>query len=233
MRTRTVIFFIVGVLLCGSASAQFLGQMSPASIADAGTGKLGGYFVAAEDAFAVVGSVRYGFSEYVEGRFRFGFIDEDRPESDLHVILGIDTKYLLWKYGKVQQSYAESTAATPAGGNSYAPFDMSLGAGIEYAKLEYSSVLGIGGSVIGSLPYKFERSMVLEPYARLNLRYERIDIDDVVTPLGTIKGGSESDLEIGLNLGALFSVTRYVDFTAEFQIDDQMAFLLGIDIVAF
>jgi hypothetical protein len=215
--------------MAGSASAQFLGQMSPASILDYGTGRVGAYYIGAENADAVIGSVRYGLSSVTEGRFRFGFIDQDGRNTDPHVILGLDGKYLLWDYK------GSSSTTGDAGSSGYKnPFDLSLGGGIEYAKLNNSSIMGLGLSVIGSMPFRFSNNSVIEPYARFNIRYQRLDIDDFYDPLGNkIEGGDDSDFEIGLNIGALFSVTQLVDFTAEFQLDDENAFMLGIDIAAF
>jgi hypothetical protein len=201
-------------------SAQFLGQMSPASVLDQGTGKLGGYFFTADDAFGVVASGRYGFSKYTEGRARLGFIDQDGSNTDPHIIFGIDAKYLLWEYIKKKPVDSSSTAA-----EYYNPFDLSLGFGLEYAKLESYTVFGLGGSVIGSFPFHFKNNTSIEPYARLNLRYQLNSYN--------ISDASESNFEIGLNLGALFSVTPLVDITAEFQLDDQNAFFAGVDFAAF
>jgi len=217
-RTKFVILTIV-LLLTGNASAQFLGQMSPATIMNESTGKAGGYFILAEDAAAVVGSARYGFNKYTEARFRMGFIDPDAKGADAGIILGIDAKYLLWEY--VTSSGMNSTGYRQSYNN---PFDMSLGGSVEYANMDYGGILGIGVSVIGSLPFRFENGSIIEPYARLQVRYEYLQLD---------RADDDTDIEIGLNMGAVFSVTPLVDFTAEFQLDDQMAFMLGIDIVAF
>lgn len=224
---RTVLFFAAIVLMtAATASAQFLGQMSPASVLPTNAGKVGGYIVSAEDAFAVVGSFRYGFSPYTEGRFRLGFIDQEGPDTDPHAILGVDAKYLLWKF-------SEGTSGDMSGGYNN-PIDLSLGAGMEYAALEGGNVLGLGGSVIASRPFVFRNGSSIEPYSRLNLRYQRNEADDYYDQNGVRHDGrSDSDFEIGLNLGALFSVTPLVDITAEFQLDDQNAFMIGIDIAAF
>lgn len=205
MKLHKIIIACVLMTAAASASAQYLGQMSPASIIDNGTGKMGGYAIIAEHATGVVGSLRYGFSEYVEGRARLGFID---PEAgDMGLILGGDFKYLLWKYKEA--------------GN---PFDLSLGGFLEYSGLDAFSLLGVGGSVIGSIPFHLENNHTIEPYARVNLRMQRVSFD---------RGGSDSELKGGVNLGALFSVTQLVDFTAELQIDDEVAFLIGVDFAAF
>jgi len=227
VRILRIVLPVVILLIAGQASAQYLGQMSPASILTTGTGKLGGYFIGAEDANAVVGSVRYGFSDYTEGRFRFGFIDEEGKNTDPHIIIGIDAKYMLWKYGKY-------SAATDSGPSSYSnPFDLSIGGFVEFARMNFEDVLGIGGSVIGSIPYQFRNNSVIEPYARFNLRYQSNESNDYYYLNKKYDGVSSSDFEIGLNIGALFSVTPLVDFTAEFQLDNSLAFMLGIDIAAF
>ncbi|MCP4568170.1 MAG: hypothetical protein GY841_11385 [FCB group bacterium] len=218
MKSWKVFIVTVLILAAGNVSAQFLGQMSSADVVDLNTGKAGGYVVLADGATAVVGSVRYGFSEYIEGRGRFGFIDPDG--GDMSIIFGADFKYQLWGYN--QPDY---------------PFDLALGGFLEYADLSHSSLLGVGGSVIGSLPLAMKNNHSIEPYARFNLRMQRVSVDDftVTTGLGTetVKGGSDSELKLGLNVGAVFSVIDLVDFTAEIQIDDDTAFLLGIDILAF
>jgi hypothetical protein len=208
VRLSWLVTILLVVLMAGTASAQFLGQMSPASVLPANTGKFGGYVILAEHATGVVGSLRYGFSEFLEGRARLGFID---PEGgDLGVIFGGDFKYLLWKYKENQN-----------------PIDLSLGGFLEYADQIHGSLLGLGGSVIGSLPFHLENNRTIEPYARVNLRMQRASFDS------GYGHASHTDLKGGLNVGALFAVTPLVDFTAEIQIDDEWAFLIGVDFVAF
>ncbi len=208
MKLRTIVWTALIILLSGAASAQYLGQMSPASILETNTGKFGGYAILAEHATGVVGSLRYGFSEYLEGRARLGIID---PENgDMGVIFGGDFKYQLWKYKENQN-----------------PIDLSLGGFLEYSSYEGGNLLGLGGSVIGSMPFQLENNRSIEPYARLNLRMQRVSFDSHYGDY------SHTDLKGGLNVGALFSVTPLVDFTAEIQFDDEIAFMVGVDFVAF
>jgi len=226
VRVIKFILTVLVVLTAANASAQYLGQMSPASVLDNGTGKIGGYFIGAEHANAVVGSVRYGFGDYTEGRFRMGFIDQEGANTDPHIILGLDAKYLLWKYTR------SSGDVSGGAGNYNNPFNLSVGGGMEYSKLTGSDLLGLGGFAIASIPYQFKNNSVIEPYARFGLRYQRASVDEFY--IDNVKyGGSSSDFKVGLNLGALFSVTPLVDFTAEFQIDEEVAFMLGIDVAAF
>jgi hypothetical protein len=166
-----------------------------------------------EHAFAVSSYLSFGITDYVEGRLRLGLID---PEGgDMGLIFGGDFKYLLFEH-------ADSA------GN---PFDMSLGGFLEYADLDKSSILGIGGSVIGSKPFLLKGGRTIEPYSRVNLRIQRTSFE-IDSQTGKTKD-SNSELEIGLNIGAVFSVINMVDFTTELQLDEEMAFLIGIDIAAF
>jgi hypothetical protein len=213
------IVIVLGVILlaaAGSASAQFLGQMSPASTLSNGAGKLGGYVVLHEDATAFVGSFRYGFSSDVEGRFRMGLIDFDGPNTSPHIIFGGDFKFRLWKYRENNN-----------------PFDFALGAGLEYSVLDHANILGLGGSAIGSIPIRLSNNSTLEPYAGLNLRYQREGYDDYYINGRLISFNSHSDLKASLNLGTLFAVTQGVDLTAEFQIDNNFAFMVGVDFLIF
>jgi hypothetical protein len=201
------VILTVGLLIsASSASAQYLGQMSPGSTLDPNTGKLGGYAIMHEDATAAVGSVRYGFSDGFEGRLRLGIIDPDGP-ADVQFIFGGDFKYRLWKYKQSNN-----------------PFDFSFCGALEYAGLDYSNVLGLGGGVVGSIPINFRNNTSLEPYVGLHLRYQHTSVEG---------GDGKSDLKAGLNLGAAFAATRYVDFTAELQIESEVAFMIGVDFAAF
>jgi len=201
---------VVLLAFAGGASAQFLGQMSPASTLAPGAGKLGGYVVIHDKATAFVGSLRYGFDPNLEGRLRLGFIDFDGPNTDPHPILGGDLKYHLWRYKENNN-----------------PLDLSLCGGIEYASSNHFNFFGISGGVIGSIPFRLGNNTTIEPYSRLNLRYQHYSVD---TDYG---GGSASDLKVDLNLGAAFALTRYVDVTAEIQINDYFALYMGVDFFTF
>jgi hypothetical protein len=216
MRTSGMILGVVFLALGSAASAQFLGQMSPASTIANGSGKMGGYVVLHDDATAFVGSLRYGFSDDVEGRFRLGLIDFDGPNNDPHIILGGDFKFRLWKYRQNNN-----------------PFDFSLGAGLEYSVADHSNIFGLGGSVIGSIPFRLSNSSTLEPYARINLRYQRQAWDSFYIDRTYFVSHSHSDLKASLNLGTLFEVARGVDLTAELQIDNNFAFMVGVDFQTF
>jgi len=200
---RTLGIFITALLLflAGDISAQFLGQMSSADALDINAGVAGGYIVFADHATAVAGSVRYGFSDFVEGRGRLGYIDPDHGDGS--IILGGDFKYQLWQYKQHDN-----------------PLDMALGGGVEYADFEGGSIVSFTGSVIGSIPFELKNKSVIEPYAQFHMRLQKVS-------------GGDSELKAGVNLGAVFSIVNFTDFTAEVQIDDETAFMIGVDVLLF
>lgn len=206
MRTIKILIIAGMIISAASASGQFLGQMSPASVLSTNTGKVDAYVVTAEDGFAVVSSVRYGIAQYFEGRARLGFIDPDGANTDIQILLGGDIKYQLWKY-KEQNN----------------PCDLSLGAGVEYTKLDPGNVLCVGGSVIGSMPYSFKNGTAIEPYGRINLRLQRYSVN----------GHSDSDFKVGASIGTVLSISRLTDVTAEIQLDDEMALMFGVNLLTF
>ena len=57
--------FIITCLIAGSASGQYLGQMTSADCLQKGSNIGGGYLIIAENATGIVGSWRMGFSEYI------------------------------------------------------------------------------------------------------------------------------------------------------------------------
>ncbi|MFH1701395.1 MAG: hypothetical protein ABIE07_12515 [Candidatus Zixiibacteriota bacterium] len=211
---RIVKYFIIVCLIAGSASGQFLGQMTSADCLEKGKNIGGGYLIIAEDALGVVGSWRMGLGEYLEGRIRGGLLD---PEGNgVNLILGADAKYQLWEYIKGEN-----------------PFDMSLGTGIEYSKFDNGKLLGLTGSIIGSHLHVLKGGQSIESYAQLHLRLERISTDDFYLSNVKISGGSDSKLRMGGSIGAVFSVMSLADFTIELQLDDQFAIMAGLDLFEF
>jgi hypothetical protein len=204
---RIVKVFVIACLIAGSASGQFLGQMTSADCLDKGSNIGGSYIIIAEDALGLVGSWRMGLSEFLEGRIRGGLID---PEgSDVNLILGADAKYQLWEYIKGEN-----------------PFDMSLGTGIEYSKFDNGKLFSLTGSIIGSHVHDLKEGKSIEAYAQMHLRLQRISIDGV-------SNGSDSKLKLGGSIGAVFSVMTLADFTVEIQLDEQIAIMAGLDLFKF
>lgn len=215
---RLAVILAIVVFTYGSSSAQFLGQMCPGSVPDVGHGKVGGYFIVAEDATATVGSMRFGVFDDMEARIRFGLIDEERDNipTAFHAIVGADLKYLIWSQGQ-----------------SAAPFDIAIGGAFEFAQLQTYEVVGVGFSTIGSLAHTFNDNYAIEPYISFNLRLEYEEYYDWHINNKNRTGYSESDFEAGFNVGALFSIAKMVDVTAEFQYGHHAAGMLGISFTAF
>ncbi|MCK5127776.1 MAG: hypothetical protein KAR42_16085 [candidate division Zixibacteria bacterium] len=217
---RIIIVLLAVVLFSSSVSAQLLGQMAPASNLDAGASNIGSYLILAEHATGVVGSYRYGFSSDIEGRARLGFIDPDG--GDMSVLVGADLKYLLWNARPAAQQSKDGY-----------PFTFSLGTGFEYSKLGYAKYLGIYGAAIGSFPIRLQNGHSIEPYGRLSLRMQRVSVDSYNFGGQSFGGGSDTKLKIGANIGAEFHVIDLTSFTAEIQIDDDFAFMFGIELFSF
>ena len=215
---RLAITLAIVVFIAGSSSAQFLGQMCPGSVPEVGHGKIGAYFIAAEDASAAVGTIRIGVFDDLEARLRFGLIDEERDNipTAFHAIVGADFKYLIWGHGQ-----------------SAAPFDIAIGGAFEFAQLQTYEVVGLGVSTIGSLAHTFNDSYAIEPYISFNLRLEYEEFYDLQIIRKHDKVGSESNFEAGFNVGALFSIAKMVDVTAEFQYGHHAAGMLGISFTVF
>ncbi len=204
MRLLKIIGAVALILLTGNASAQILGQMTSARALAIGNGVAGGYAVFADGGTAVLGSLRYGLADYIEGRVRLGFYDPDHGDGS--VTFGGDFKYQLWRYKENNN-----------------PFDMSLGGGLEFIDYEGGNILSFSGVVIGSIPFELKNGSVIEPYGQFHLRLQKVSWGN----------DSETDLKAGVNLGVVFSIARFTDFTAEIQLDDETAFAVGVDILQF
>lgn len=210
-RISAFFLLLTAIIPAAPASAQFLGQMAPASCLAKGGATIGGYVVAGENATAIVGSMRYGLTPDMEGRARLGFIDPDN--SDINLIMGADLKYKMWGYQET--SYK---------------FDFALGGLFEFSKFNDGNKLSLGGSTIASAPFAFENNMAIEPFTSLQLRVQRTAVDEHY--IGNQKhGGSESDLKLSAHIGTVFKVSKLTDFTMELQIDEEISFKVGLDIV--
>jgi len=73
--------------------------------------------------------------------------------------------------------------------------------------------------MIASRPLLTESGFKFEPYGRLNLRIDWLD---------KLKG-TDSQFNIGFNLGAVVPLSGTVDLSGELQIDDQIGFILGVN----
>ncbi len=181
-----------------------------ATTADAcgfGAGYLGAILGLGEESTNILGTLSYGFSQYTEGRVKLGLSDPDARDTDATIIFGADFKYeFLDYYDKINP----------------APFDMAFGGLFEWVDYDGLSVMQIGGSVIGSIPYHFQSGRRLIPYGRFNIRIERIT-----------RGDTKSEIEFGLNIGTKYELSSDMGIYGEFQIDGNTGLILGIDFRTF
>jgi opacity protein-like surface antigen len=206
------IFLVSVCLLLLATSASFADSAAGSAfgaLATAGTQGMGhgsfGFAVGLADATSFTGSFMYGLSANTDGRIKVGLIDNDGGDTELTI--GADFKYQI----------------VTVGGVSKGPFDMAVGGLFEYADYGGVSVVQLGGQYIGSYPVRLESGGTLTPYGRFNIRVEFVDSD---------LGGSESNLEIGVNGGVYWKVNSSLGLFGEFQIDGNDGIFLGLDLSA-
>jgi hypothetical protein len=206
---------VVVVLLYSGAHAKagdksmglISGNLTTAGVRPFGTGAVGLFFGFGDESANIFGTVSYAFSNYTEGRAKIGFSDPDMPDSDPELMLGFDFKYKFLDYaGTVKKD----------------PLDMAVGALLEYVSYEGSSIIELGGNLIGSIPYRFQSGRSLVPYGSLNIRLERYS-----------NGDSDSDFRVGLNLGTKYELSDDVDIYGELQIDGNTGLFAGLELKAF
>ncbi len=182
------------------------GNMTTANAVGFGVGYFGGILGLGDNITSFIGTLNYGFSQYTEGRVKLGIVDGDGTDATL--FLGADMKYqLLDHYDAVHP----------------APLDLALGGFFEWANYDPITVLQLGGNVIGSIPYRFTGGQRLIPYGRVDIRLERL----------SASGNSDTNLELGLNLGAKYEMSSEMSFYGELQIDGNTGLFLGTEIRAF
>ena len=216
---RCTILSIAALLLIGpaygsSAHGLAFGNLTTADACGFGIGYVGGFAGLADNGTTLFGTVTYGFSDYTEGRAKIGFFDADVKNADPELVLGVNFKYEFMDYYDRNRNY---------------PFDLAFGTFLEYLSYESGSVLQLGGESIGSIPFRFESGRRLIPYARLNLRLERVawDYD------GPGGDGSESNFKLGLNAGTKFEMSESFNLYGEFQLDGNDGLFFGVEFRAF
>ena len=155
------------------------------------------------DALTAFGGLRYGIADNLDGRLKIGLRDEGGTDAEL--VAGIDLMY----QGLRRDTY---------GGD---PIDLGFGGMAELWNSEAYDIWQLGGFAVGSYPYRLGNQMILTPYARLNVRTERIspEGDAAVT----------RELELGFNGGGRLDVTRSFSVYGEFQIDGNDGVFIGAE----
>ncbi len=205
-RFRIVTILLLGLLfIAPSVQAQFLGQLSTARTLPVGGYDFGGYFGVYEDAFAFFGQFRGGVAEYLDLGAKLGMISYDfGTESSEGILLGGDFKYQL-----LDASLKD-------------PFDLSLGAGLEFFSVSDYNVFSFGANFCGSYDFPLAKERVISPYGRLNLRGQREHLE---VRFGDV---TDTDFQVGFNAGVSLRVSNYLQILGELQFDDNFGFIGGI-----
>ena len=215
MRKIFVITIVTVIFSISSASAQFLGQLTPAPTLNKGDGLIGAYMGVYEDAFSVFGQARYGIAKYVDFGFKMGLVDLD-PKNSVGLVVGGDVKY--W--------FMEERTGDP--------LDLSVAGATEYWKVSKQEVFLLGCNIIGSYQIDYGQNKSVTPYGRFNVRWERKDLENPENSNGgKKKNGSDDDLGVAVALGAVLKFSSNLSLTGELEIDDYVGFVAGINYFIF
>jgi hypothetical protein len=184
------------------AYSQFSGQLSTPKTLASGQSRVGGYAGIYENALGVLGQYRYGLGAYTDLGFKLGLMDLDHQNgSNAGIDLAFDGKYQVMEM------------------RLHDPIDLSIGGVTELLAVENLSILSLGGFAVGSYPVKLSNGRILEPYGRLIIRVERTDVHH----------GSSTDLQLGLNMGTAFELSKSTRAFGELQFDERFAFYMGLE----
>lgn len=190
----------------GSAAGSLFGSLCTAQPVGMGAGYLS-VGIGIADMTSITAGISYGLSDHTDGRLRIALVDEDNLDTE--IALGADIKYEFISVDGVANG----------------PFDMALGAFVEYVSFDPYSVFLLGGQFIGSYPIRMENGRTLTPYGRFNVRIESTSHE--ATPPRADRSGS--DLEFGLNGGVKWEATDAINLFGEFQIDGNDGIFIGVD----
>lgn len=201
--TTLIVFALAVPTYASSSFGSAFGTLTTARSIGMGEGTFG-FGVGIADATSFVSWLKYGLANYLDGRVKIGLVDADW--SDTRITIGADLMYQLLD-------------ASPASND---PFDLSLGGFMEYA--DYSGTLfQIGGAAVGSYEFMMKSGQTLTPYARFNMRIESYSSDYY----------DNSDLELGLNGGVQWGITKTVKGYGEFQLDGNDGVFFGLELSVF
>ncbi|MFH2054822.1 MAG: hypothetical protein ABIJ61_02580 [bacterium] len=206
MKSISLTLLLIIVLLAAAPTqAQLLGHLRPAETLGMGSLKLGTAMGVFEDAFTLTGRVQYGLASIVDLTVDVGLLDFENSD-DPELLLGAGIQFQTLQYNL---------------GN---PLDMTFGFFTEYYQLDVGpfsdySDLALGLSVAASRPINFPSGLEVVPYGEANIRIDRVD-----------RGSrSDSDFNLGLNLGAALPLSGTTQFVAEAQLDDQFGVLVALN----
>jgi len=202
---RIAVSLLLVLSVASGATAQYAAQLSAAGTVLKGSATGGGYVGIYEGAFGILGQYRYGIGGYTDIGGKLGIIDLDSgsKEGDLGFFIGVDTKYQVMEVRIMD------------------PIDLSLGGAFELALFDHFNSLIIGGFAVGSYPVTLKNGRVLSPYGRLIMGFNRTDSN---------WARSDTDFDLGFNMGVTMELSSSTRALAEIQIDDDTAaFLMGLE----
>jgi len=191
--------------VASGATAQYAAQLSGAGTVLKGSSIGGGYVGIYDGAFGILGQYRYGVGGYTDIGVKLGIIDldSDSREGDLGFFLALDSKYQVMEVRIMD------------------PIDLSIGGAFEFAAFDHFNSLILGGFALGSYPVVLKNGRVLSPYGRLIMGLNRTDPS---------WGRSDTEFDLGLNMGVTMELSSSTHALAELQIDDETAaFLMGLE----
>ncbi len=228
MKKMLAAIFALVLLSAAPSHALMIGQMRSAETSGWGSLNLTTGIGIFDNVKHIFGTVRYGIASQIDLSGSLALLDHEAN----------DDASLLFN-GDIQYQFMQSKLGYS--------FDMAAGAVFEYFSMGYGNVDAstwtIGLNYIVSRPVKLENGFAFTPYGRLNVRSDNYSAETDMNPdgvPGTTSGLSkllrsqatvssdESDFNIGVNLGSVFSISSKVNLTGEVQIDDEVGFLAGI-----
>lgn len=215
---KTLLIAIAVILFSNtSASAQFLGQLTPAPTVNKGEALLGAYLGVYQRALCLLGQFRYGVLRYVDLGLKMGMIDYDPGDgkSDAGLTVSADIKY--W--------FMEQRTGDV--------LDVSVGGGTEHLKIPDHSIFSLGGNVVASYQIQYDQAKSVTPYGRLNLRWERETSSRSFGGSENQKRRTQSDMGAALALGAELKLWPDLSLVGELQIDDNVGFIAGVNYSVF
>ena len=176
-------------------SAQFLGQVSTARTTEQGANDMGGFLGVYDQAMALFGQYRRGFSPSGDFGILAGFYDPKGENARLTV--GGDIKFQVFDDQKND------------------PFDLALDSRLALIDIPNGFLFSVGESAVFSHDFKISRGSVLAPYGAVNLRLEhfsshtewevaaagglRWEVSDLIDAYGELVIDNDLGLVMGLN----------------------------------
>ncbi len=145
-------------VLPSDASAQFLGQVSTARSVDKGANDVGGFLGLYDQAMAIFGQYRRGFSRTADFGAFAGFIDPEGGSARL--TFGGDVKFQILDDQKSD------------------PIDLALDSRVAFADYPGSFLFSFGESVVFSHDFNISSGSALTPYGAVNLRIDHFSSDN-------------------------------------------------------